>query len=163
MIKIYTDGATSGNGKADAIGGWAYIVLNDNNEIISQNSGYITKATNNICELTAILMGCEAVKDTTEAVTIYSDSAYCINCYQDQWYLKWQKNGWLNSKKQPVANRELWEKLIHYFDDSRFSFKKVKGHSGNATEAAYWNELVDKMAVSARQGNSFILKIKESD
>ena len=160
MIKIYTDGATSGNGKADAIGGWAYIVLSDNNEIISQNSGHITKATNNICELTAILMGCEAVKDTTEAVTIYSDSAYCINCYQDQWYLKWQKNGWLNSKKQPVANRELWEKLIYYFDDSRFSFKKVKGHSGNATEAAYWNELVDKMAVAARQGNSFILKNK---
>ena len=50
MIKIYTDGATSSNGKANAIGGWAYIILNDNNEIIEKNSGHIEKATNNICE-----------------------------------------------------------------------------------------------------------------
>ena len=27
MIKIYTDGATSGNGKANAVGGWAYLIL----------------------------------------------------------------------------------------------------------------------------------------
>ena len=115
MIKIYTDGATSGNGKANAIGGWAYLILNDNNEIIKKNSGHIEKATNNICELTAILMGCEAVKDTADFVTVYSDSAYCINCYQEHWYLKWQMNGWFNSKKQPVANKELWKKLIPYF------------------------------------------------
>ena len=60
-------------------------------------------------------------------------------------------NGWLNSKKQPVANKELWEKLIPYFENPRFSFEKVKGHSGNQL-----NELVDKMAVAARQENSFI-------
>lgn len=153
MIKIYTDGATSGNGNADAIGGWAYIVLNDINEIIDQNNGYIIKATNNICELTAILMGCESVKDTAEFVTIYSDSAYCINCYKERWYSKWQMNGWINSKKQPVANKGLWEKLIPYFEDSRFFFEKVKGHSGNQL-----NELVDKMAVdaAAKYKNSFI-------
>ena len=33
MIRIYTDGATSSNGKADAVGGWAYLILNDNIKI----------------------------------------------------------------------------------------------------------------------------------
>ena len=145
MIKIYTDGANSGNGKADAIGGWAYIVLNNDNKIIDKNSGHITKATNNICELTAILMGCKAVKNTTDFVTVYSDSAYCINCYQDCWYLKWRMNGWQTSQHKPVANKELWQHLIHYFDDERFTFKKVHGHSNNN-----YNNMVDRMAVEAK-------------
>ena len=149
MINIYTDGATSHNGKENAIGGYAFVV-EENGEELYSTYGKIYPATNNICELTAILMGCEAVKDTADFVTVYSDSAYCINCYQEHWYLKWQINGWLNSKKQPVANKELWEKLIPYFESPRFSFEKVKGHNGNITESAYWNDVVDKMAVAAK-------------
>ena len=36
MIKIYTDGATSNNGKENARGGWAFAVVNNNNEIVSE-------------------------------------------------------------------------------------------------------------------------------
>ena len=68
----------------------------------------------------AILFSCE----------VYSDSAYCINCYEQKWYVKWIKNNWINSKGQKVANIDLWEKLIPFFEDADFIFKKVKGHSG---------------------------------
>ena len=142
---IYTDGACSGN---PGPGGWGAILMYKDAK--KEISGGCKQTTNNIMEITAVVEALKCLKVESN-VQVYSDSAYCINCYQDHWYLKWQMNGWLNSKKQPVANKELWEKLIPYFNDSRFSFKKVKGHSGNQL-----NELVDKMAVAARQENSFI-------
>ena len=96
----------------------------------------------------AIIEGCQYVEKNYPLITsvnIYSDSAYCINCYQQKWYKKWIQNGWVNSKKQSVKNRELWELLIPFFEDNRFNFIKVKGHVGDK-----YNEMVDEMAVKAR-------------
>lgn len=144
-MEIYTDGATSNNGYVGAIGGWAFVII-ENNEIISTKSNYIVEATNNICELTAIIEACLSVKDLNKNFIVYSDSSYCINCYEQKWYKKWIANDWINSSKKPVANKELWEKLIPFFEDSRFTFKKVKGHSINK-----WNNYVDKLAVEAKR------------
>ena len=144
-MRIYTDGATSNNGYDSAQGGWAYIIVDEDDNIISKSSGYIQNATNNICELTAVIKACESINNLNHSFTIYSDSSYIINCWQNQWYENWLQNGWLNSKKEPVANKELWIRLIPYFKNSHFFFQKVKGHSGN-----YFNELVDKMAVEAK-------------
>lgn len=141
---IYTDGATSGNGYEGAQGGWAWILLDEDNNIIVKAAGHIDNATNNICELTAVIHACSLVLPDSE-YTIYSDSSYIINCCKDKWYKKWQANGWVNSKKQPVANKELWEKLIVYFEKPNFHFEKVKGHSTNE-----YNIMVDDMAVKAK-------------
>lgn len=152
-MNIYTDGATSNNGYEGAEGGWAFVILNDDDTICLEDSGYIKNATNNICEMTAIMRACmvATMLNEEEHYTIYSDSAYCINCYKQKWYKKWQQNGWLNSKKQPVANRELWEQLIPFFEDSNFEFRKVEGHSTNSkSQNAYWNNYVDKLAVKAK-------------
>ena len=153
---IYTDGATTGNGQEGAQGGSAFIIIKEG-PIVQMSGWPVKNATNNICELDAIIQGCRVAniravlewEDINPQFTIYSDSAYIINCYKDKWYKKWQTNGWLNSKKQPVANRELWEQLIPYFEDSRYSFVKVMGHSGNK-----YNEIVDRMAVAAKHGKS---------
>lgn len=147
MYKLYTDGATSNNGKEGAIGGWAYAILNDG-ELVGSAAEKVQPATNNICELTAILEGCRQVLpflNELDNVEVYSDSAYCINCVNQHWYGVWRQNGWINSSKQPVKNKELWIQLIPFFDDPRFKWIKIKGHSGDQ-----WNELVDKMAINAR-------------
>lgn len=156
MYSIYTDGATSGNGYEGAQGGWAWILLDGNGKCIHGQTGQIINATNNICELKAVIEGCKmflahtaAKKEDTDC-TIYTDSAYIINCYKDKWYKKWQANGWINSKRQPVANKELWEKLIPYFENPKIHFEKVAGHSGNK-----YNETVDKMAVAAKNKKSW--------
>jgi len=151
MYTIYTDGATSGNGYEGAQGGWAWILLEEE-EIIAERAGHVDNATNNICELKAIIDACECacVWLMSEGIVdfeivVYSDSAYVINCYKQKWYKKWQVNGWINSKKQPVANKELWEQLIPYFENPFFSFEKVAGHADNK-----YNNLVDEMAVKAK-------------
>lgn len=151
---IYTDGATSNNGYEGAQGGWAFIVLDEQEKIIWKSVGYVENATNNICELLAVINACEYVKQDEDYI-IYSDSAYVINCYKQKWYKKWQLNGWRNAKKQPVANKELWERLIVYFDKPNFHFEKVAGHADNK-----YNNLVDRMAVEAKM---IVLGKKESD
>lgn len=147
-MRAYCDGATSNNGYEGAVGGWAFVVLTPEDKIVEQGFGKIPDATNNICELTAAIKACEVLKTylTLESHVIYSDSAYIVNCYKDKWYKKWKRNGWKNSKKEEVANRELWEKLIPFFEDPLFVFEKVKGHNGDE-----WNEYVDKMAVYAKE------------
>ena len=144
IYSIYTDGATSDNGYEGAQGGWAWILVDEDDGLIARADGRINNATNNICELTAVIDACESV-DSNMKFIIYSDSAYIINCYKDKWYRKWQTNGWVNSKKQPVANRELWERLIPFFENPNFHFEKVKGHANNK-----FNNLVDEMAVKAK-------------
>ena len=47
MIEVYTDGATSNNGYENAIGGAAWIILQEN-VIIDSGSKNIKNATNNI-------------------------------------------------------------------------------------------------------------------
>jgi len=141
---IYTDGATSNNGYDGARGGWAYIVL-EGDKIIKEESGYVPEATNNKCELIALINACKAIYNIWGEHIIYSDSAYCIRCWKEKWYERWERNGWKTSNKTPVANKELWRELIPFFRNSLLKFEKVKGHSGDK-----WNEYVDKLAVKAK-------------
>ena len=145
MIYIYTDGACSGN---PGPGGSAFIVV-ENEEKIYEWKMPIPETTNNICELIAIIEGCTWAKEIypLEKITMRTDSAYCHNCWAQKGYENWLRNGWKNSKKEPVANKQLWQQLIPFFEDERFSFEKVKGHTG----AKDWNDEVDKLAVEARK------------
>ena len=121
--------------------------------MLLRNSGFIDKATNNICEANCNRGGLRTTVQEIEPedkVIVYSDSAYCVNCYVQKWYRRWMINGWKTSKKEPVANKELWKRLIPFFEKDNFTFFKVKGHSGNKEKHGYWNDIVDKMAVDAK-------------
>lgn len=146
MLKIYTDGACSDNGKENAPGGCAFAVVNDDTVSFSWWYGTIG-TTNQRMELTAAIKACQWAAENFpfERIEIYSDSAYLINCVNQNWWKSWEKNGWKNSKKQPVANPDLWKALIPFFSNENFSFWKVKGHAGVDE-----NELVDTLAVRAK-------------
>lgn len=152
MLKIYTDGSCKGNGTKDSVGAWAYLVLNDKEEILFNDCEAECATTNNRMEMMAVI---KAISDTLEyledlevnelpEIEIYTDSAYIHNCLKQKWYENWQKNGWVNSSKQPVKNKDLWELLIPYFENEKFYFYKVKGHADNE-----WNNYVDELAQSA--------------
>lgn len=147
IYKLYTDGATSNNGYEGAYGGYGWAII-ANDKLVEDGRGCIYPATNNICELRGMIEGCEAAQFSIspfDKVIVYSDSAYIINCYKQKWYENWERNGWINSKKQPVANRKLWEELIPFFENTNFNFEKVKGHSTDK-----WNNYVDRLAVEAK-------------
>ena len=157
MVTIYTDGAASNNGQDNAIGGYGWVMeLKEKDPII--NGGTKVGATNNQMELLSMINALyflhglidrkEYVLESDEQILVYTDSAYIANCYSQKWYANWENNGWINSKKQPVLNKTMWELLIPFFKRDNIHIVKVKGHNGNLG-----NEIADKVAVAARTMN----------
>lgn len=49
-------------------------------------------------------------------IVIKSDSAYLVNSATSS-LQKWKTNGWLTTKKKPVANQDMWVELIREVDE----------------------------------------------
>ena len=124
-VIIYTDGACSGN---PGVGGWGAVLFHGNNK--KEISGFEENTTNNRMELTAAIMALDKLKVPC-TVELYSDSAYLVNAFNEGWITSWQLNGFKNASKKPVANVELWEKLIEFNNIHKIKWIKVKGHADN--------------------------------
>jgi ribonuclease HI len=140
-VEIYTDGACRGNGKENTIGAFGIILMY--NGIQKEIKKAFRNTTNNIMELTAVIYALSMLKEPCK-VKLYSDSAYVVNAVNQKWLENWQKNGWKNSSKEPVKNKELWENLIKLLKYHDVEFIKVKGHSDNQ-----YNNRCDKLANEA--------------
>jgi len=136
--KIYTDGACSGN---PGPGGWGAVIL-DQDDKQKNISGSEKNTTNNRMELLAAIMSLKKIKNNSEVV-IFTDSTYVKNGITE-WMKNWKKNGWKNSSKKPVKNKDLWEKLDKLCEANSVSWKWVKGHSTNE-----FNNLADELATKA--------------
>ena len=147
-LEIYTDGSLKRRGHSMTFGAWGFIVVQDGKEIY-EACGTKYDTTNQQMELEAVIQALEyitSIRRPNERIAIYSDSAYIINCYNEEWYVKWMMNGWVNSKKENVANRDQWQQIIPYFDNFWYTFKKVPAHSD-----VFWNERCDKMVQNAAE------------
>ena len=135
MIKIYIDGACSGN---PGIGGWGVVILeNDNDPIFLKGGG--NQTTNNRMELTATIKGLQHLKNSEE-LTIVTDSKYVKDGIQS-WIVNWKKNGWKTASKKPVKNKELWLELDSEIARHNINLEWVKGHAGDT-----YNEKADFLA-----------------
>ena len=135
MIKIYTDGACSGN---PGRGGWAAIILDG--EKIEKISGSKDNTTNNRMELTAVISALKYVKDKN--LEIYTDSKYTKDGIE-KWISNWKKNGWKTVNKQDVKNKDLWSELDQLNSRKNVQWNWVKGHANNQ-----YNNMADELARS---------------
>ncbi|WP_202081492.1 ribonuclease HI [Caldalkalibacillus salinus] len=137
-VKIYTDGACSGN---PGPGGWAAVLLYGEHR--KEIYGGHEHTTNQRMELQAAIEALNALKSPCQ-VNLYSDSAYMVNCFKQGWYKNWVRNNWKNSKGKPVENQELWKQLLELVDQHDVTFVKVKGHADDEL-----NNRCDELAVAA--------------
>jgi len=137
-VIIYTDGACSGN---PGPGGWGSILMMGENR--KEISGGKKDTTNNVMELTAVIEALKLLKRSCK-VDLYSDSAYVVNAFLQNWILGWIKNGWKNSNKEEVKNKELWQELLSLTKIHDVTFHKVKGHADNE-----YNNRCDELARNA--------------
>lgn len=137
-VVIYTDGACSGN---PGPGGWGAILMAGENK--KEISGGQKNTTNNIMELTAVIEALKLLKRPCN-VDLYSDSAYVVNAFLQDWISGWIKKGWKSASKEEVKNKELWQQLIELTKVHNVTFHKVKGHSDNE-----YNNRCDELARNA--------------
>lgn len=135
-VRIYTDGACSGNPGA---GGWGAIL--EYGENVKELSGGDISTTNNRMELTAVIEALKALNRPCEVI-ITTDSKYVSDSVNKGWLASWQRNGWRKSNKSPVLNVDLWEQLLPLLETHNITFVWVKGHDGHPQ-----NERCDKLAV----------------
>lgn len=125
-VDLYTDGACSQNGTW--IGGYGAVLLYG--QYKKEISGFKDNTTNNQMEILAVIEGLKALKEKVD-LTIYTDSAYVCNAFENNWVGSWQNNGWKNSQNKPVSNKELWLELISLLRNHNVKWVKVKGHADN--------------------------------
>ena len=141
-VTIYCDGACSGNQFQGNRGGWGAIL--SYKDTLKEIRGGERNTSNQRMELTACIKALERLKGNGRNVVVFSDSAYLVNGMNQRWYERWRRNGWLNYKKKPVENRDLWERLIALTSRHNVAFRKVAGHSGVGL-----NERADALARQA--------------
>lgn len=144
ILRIYTDGACSGNQEKENLGGWGAIL--EYGEHRKELFGGQANTTNNRMELTAVIEALKAIKGTGRTIEVFSDSAYVSNCFREKWYESWEKNRWRNAAKKPVENRELWEELLALVRLHDVKFYRVKGHVNLESKSTDFDKLYTKFA-----------------
>jgi ribonuclease HI len=142
-IVLITDGACSGNGTARSRGGWAAILVDATGREQVLTGGE-SPSTNNRMELMAALEGLAAAPAGSD-IELVTDSTYLANAISQGWLDGWQRRGWRTAAKQPVANRELWERMLRELArHARVRTTLVRGHTGHDA-----NERADRLAQQA--------------
>ena len=137
-IKIYTDGACSGN---PGIGGYGCLVQYPDKEV--KFFGAEMDTTNNRMEVLGAIVALESLKSHSQIVEVFSDSQYLIKG-MNGWLTSWIRNGWRNSKREPTPNKDLWLRLLSLNNRHAITWTWVRGHSGHIE-----NEICDKLAKGA--------------
>lgn len=133
-IEIYSDGACSGNGSADAIGGYGavmFAVYSDGSIATRNVSGAVECTTNNRMELLAVIKSLELLRVFNIPIEVFTDSQYVCRTINDSW--KRNKN---------VDYWEMLDRLLIKFSSIKFSW--VKGHASNKN-----NNKADMLATTA--------------
>ncbi len=136
-VKIYTDGACSGN---PGPGGWGAVLIYEKTE--KQLSGSAPETTNNRMEMTAVIEALKLLKSKCE-VQIFTDSKYVMDGITS-WIIGWKARGWKTANKKPVKNVDLWQQLDELVAGHNIKWNWVKGHNGD-----HYNEIADTLATSA--------------
>ena len=139
VVEIWTDGGCKPN---PGPGGWAAIMRFGTTE--RELSGADTATTNNRMELTAAAMALEALKRPCRVV-LHTDSEYLRNGIT-RWHTGWVRKGWRNAAGDPVANMDLWRRILDAAKPHAIDWQWVRGHSGNTM-----NERADVLATEARR------------
>ncbi|AAW59967.1 MULTISPECIES: ribonuclease HI [Gluconobacter] len=138
-VEIWTDGGCKPN---PGPGGWGALLVCRGQE--KELLGGDPETTNNRMELTAAAEALEALKRPC-IVTLHTDSEYLRNGIT-RWHTGWVRRKWRNAAGDPVANMDLWQRILEAAKPHEIDWLWVKGHSGDEN-----NERVDQLATRGRE------------
>ncbi len=137
-VQIWTDGGCKPN---PGPGGWGAVLVFRGRE--RELSGADPATTNNRMELTAAASALEALTRPSRVV-VRTDSEYVRNGIT-RWHTGWVRKNWRTANGDPVANMDLWRRLLDAAKPHQVEWLWVRGHAGDVM-----NERVDALATAAR-------------
>lgn len=138
-IIAYTDGSSRGN---PGRGGYGTVLLVPEKKYKKEFSQGYRLTTNNRMELMGAIIAMEKLKVLKADITIYTDSKYICDAINKRWVFGWEKKNFAGKK-----NQDLWRRFLKVYRQHSVKLVWVKGHAGNV-----WNELADKLATEAADG-----------
>lgn len=154
-VTIYSDGSSRGNPGPGGFGTLMRCMLANGEVHQKELTEGFRETTNNRMELLGVIRGLEALNRPC-SVTVTTDSQYVVNAFNQHWVEGWQRKGWKNAKKEPVKNRDLWERLLRAMEPHSVRFVWVKGHAGHPE-----NERCDQLATEAADQPVELLSVDE--
>lgn len=142
MVCLFSDGGASPN---PGPGGWAFILRfcpPSGEEIEVEGAGAVSATTNNRMELTAAIRGLVHLERPSQ-VLLVSDSEYLLKGLSE-WLDGWKRKNWVNSRRKPVLNSDLWKILDQLRSVHQISCQWTKGHAGHR-ENERCDELVGRL------------------
>jgi ribonuclease HI len=149
-VTVYTDGSSRGNPGPGGYGALIEFVDSMGQLHVKELSQGYEKTTNNRMELMAAIAALEALNRPCE-VSLWSDSQYLINAFNQHWIDKWIRKNWMLSKSEPVKNADLWQRLLRACETHHITWNWVRGHNGHAQ-----NERCDALATQAADSDNLI-------
>lgn len=134
-MEIYTDGSYSARTKLAGSG--VVFPTRPDLDISERPPGL---ATNQRAELWAIRRALETAPPGP--ITIFTDSVYAMKCLSE-WLPAWERNGWKNSKGDPVMNQDIIRPAVAILRGRHepVTLRHVRAHRGHE-----WNERADALA-----------------
>lgn len=150
ILYIYTDGSCPGNGKDGCRGGIGVHFSDSKHEDISQP--WNDHPTNQKMELMAIQKALGQVfpdQDKYTSIQLYTDSQYSIDCVT-KFISHWLKNNWINSKHEPVKNKEIIQSIYELkIQFKNLSLNHINSHTGKQDQHSLGNDKADQLAYRA--------------
>ena len=148
-MRIFTDGACSGNGRPGAKAGFAVWFPDARHLSCSERLSPGEPQTNQRAELSAIHRAIVILDDGgfhSDDVVIYTDSDYSIKCLTT-WLSGWASRGWKTAEGKDVLHQDLIKDTssrLAKFKSHRFIH--VRAHTGGEDDLSKQNDVVDRMA-----------------
>ena len=166
-VEVFTDGSTVNNGKKNASGGIGVFFNQEGFQNISEKYNS-PNATNQKCELLAIVKGLQIIKSKFGRhskkvnVLIHTDSEYCIKC-MTSYISNWIRNNWKLRNGNNVKNKNLLELLLNLTHEfNNISYNHIRSHKQEPSNKEsleyklwYGNMMADKFANEGRIKNYF--------
>ena len=163
-LRLYTDGSCPDPGHSGRVG-------LDRASVATPTPGPPARlpapSTHQVAKVTAAIEGLTyLVASGIREVELLSDSRYvvggmsatgCKGC--TGWAHPAAQREWRSKRGKPLANRELWERLLELNRSLAITWRHVRGHRPkyDTSDDAHYNREVDALAVRARKRLGFVM------
>ena len=118
-VNVHVSGISTGN---PGPGGWAALIDAGDGHPVTIGGNHPETSSRRM-KLMAIMRSLETIMDTPrfrgKRVRVHSRSKYIPETFTSGWIGKWQRNGWTTTRKEPVKNQDLWERIVELCQDRR--------------------------------------------